>query len=485
MTENHDLNTPSKGAEGWHTPLNENFQTLDAAVPVTGTDSSRSAYEPKQGALYLAVDTGVFYRGTGTTWEPIGELAPYDGGDDGNGGGGGDDGGDSNYFDGDRLRSSEYDSLQAAVNAASARDRVLVDTDHVLNDWVTLKSDILVLGDGGTIRAADGTGSDVLRPENVTNVWIDGVTIDGGWEGPDGDGGNVGTRLIGGINPGPVSNLRVTNCTLRNSGLNAIELGEKGGATIEDVYVANNTITNARNHGVVIWAEDDPGESTVRNAIVEDNLVERFHRAQGIGFFGRGNSYVENVAILNNRVKDTATTDMAGAAVALEENVRYGIAYGNDVTGRRGAKNGCAVTKSAKDCAVLRNRVDGAQGGITALSFAFFDGDPNAPVDRAVFARNYATDADHGFSYQKIDGRVHVANNRFENTGSPVINDRGDNTGTITFENNGAGVSDAGLPASRGTGVSYSDARSSVEASWSRGSVDPNDPVEVSVSVDV
>ncbi|MFB6077867.1 MAG: hypothetical protein ABEJ80_02670 [Halarchaeum sp.] len=75
MTDNHDLNTPAKGTLDWNVPLNENFERLDAAVEIRDVRANRSNYVPKDGAKFLATDTGRVYLGDGTSWSEIGSIA--------------------------------------------------------------------------------------------------------------------------------------------------------------------------------------------------------------------------------------------------------------------------------------------------------------------------------------------------------------------------------------------------------------------------
>jgi hypothetical protein len=94
MTENHDYNTPSQGTTNWHVPVNANWEALDTDIEVRDTDANKSNYTPKDGAKYLATDTGVVYLGDGSSWNeaPISGSNPnaaevyasdYSGGDGG------------------------------------------------------------------------------------------------------------------------------------------------------------------------------------------------------------------------------------------------------------------------------------------------------------------------------------------------------------------------------------------------------------------
>lgn len=73
-TPNHEYNVPEPGAKRWHEPLNDNFRSLDRDVELRGPAAERESYQPKQGAKYLATDTGAVYIGDGSSWSEIGNL---------------------------------------------------------------------------------------------------------------------------------------------------------------------------------------------------------------------------------------------------------------------------------------------------------------------------------------------------------------------------------------------------------------------------
>ena len=77
-TDNHGYETPARGTEDWHEPLNQNFEMLDVDVEVRDVAANRSAHEPKSGAKFLELDTGVVYVGDGTEWVPTLAMAYYD-----------------------------------------------------------------------------------------------------------------------------------------------------------------------------------------------------------------------------------------------------------------------------------------------------------------------------------------------------------------------------------------------------------------------
>lgn len=68
MTDNHDYETPEKGRNDWHLPLNNNFEQIDTDVEVRDIESELGTYRPKNGAKFFATDTGAVYIGDGTEW---------------------------------------------------------------------------------------------------------------------------------------------------------------------------------------------------------------------------------------------------------------------------------------------------------------------------------------------------------------------------------------------------------------------------------
>lgn len=71
---NHDYQTPAEGTTDWHIPLNDNFTQMDTDVEIRDVDANRDQYNPKNGAKFLATDTGTIYLGDGSSWSRIGEI---------------------------------------------------------------------------------------------------------------------------------------------------------------------------------------------------------------------------------------------------------------------------------------------------------------------------------------------------------------------------------------------------------------------------
>ena len=80
-TPNHEYNTPDEGTMNWHEELNDNFEALDTGVEIRDNSGNINDYEAKDGAKFLATDTGEVSLGVGGSWESVGSL-------NGNGGGG-------------------------------------------------------------------------------------------------------------------------------------------------------------------------------------------------------------------------------------------------------------------------------------------------------------------------------------------------------------------------------------------------------------
>lgn len=83
MTKNHNFTTPKQGAQNWHVPINENFQKLDTDVEIRDSDSNRGNYQPRDGAKFLATDTGRVYLGNGSKWNLLGTIGSDSGGSSG------------------------------------------------------------------------------------------------------------------------------------------------------------------------------------------------------------------------------------------------------------------------------------------------------------------------------------------------------------------------------------------------------------------
>lgn len=96
-------NTPQEGTLDWHIPLNENFSALNRDVEIRDNAANLDQYEPREGAKFLATDTGTVHIGDGSEWNRLGSL--------------GSGGGSSTADDGSIIAASG--DVQSAIDHAS------------------------------------------------------------------------------------------------------------------------------------------------------------------------------------------------------------------------------------------------------------------------------------------------------------------------------------------------------------------------------
>lgn len=68
-TENHAFQLWNQRDEPWE--YNTDFSELDTKVPIRDTDANKANYNPKDGALFRATDTGALYQGDGVNWVKV------------------------------------------------------------------------------------------------------------------------------------------------------------------------------------------------------------------------------------------------------------------------------------------------------------------------------------------------------------------------------------------------------------------------------
>ena len=382
----------------------------------------------------------------------------------------------SGYFDGDELYSSDYDDLQAAVDDAAKRDTVVIDTDHTISANVELPSDLKVEGDGGTLTLDDGADDDVLRTDDCENVWIDGVHIDGNKANQSGAG-----RGIGGASIGSLSNIRVTNCRIEDCWGNGIELvADDAGDVIQDIYIATNEILGTRRHPIVCGVSG--GSATMHDVIYESNTIVGCDIAQHMGFFGHKGSVAENAALIGNDVSK-ADGLQRGSGTSLEEIVHNSIVYANTYDDMMG-KTGPLVTKDGQNNLVARNSVRETKHGAGVQNYDYYE--PDGPPTDNIVTHNDIADCNNGVRLNNLEGGNVVHYNRIRDCDNVI---GGNSTDGAVLIENGSDVpsGDVGLPDEIGDGVSYEtpDGEVGAEASWSRGSPNPDDPVQVDVATHV
>lgn len=242
-TENHGLEQPSKGESDWHVPLNENTAALDTLVEIRDSDANKDDYTPKDGAKYLATDTGDVYLGDGSAWTRLGGIDDQEA-----------------IADPDVLDARDYggdvggDQIRAALDDAEAADAAVVvvrghgpddvsqyptatrGTAWLLQSALELPSntvlwlqDTHLFLDGGTeqnlIRnqtAGDGTSD---RNENI-HVRGDGATF------LNGNGRNQNRPIVGEdpqVEPGAMEHFGVFLHKVDRATVSGFQLGRTAG----------------------------------------------------------------------------------------------------------------------------------------------------------------------------------------------------------------------------------------------------------------
>ncbi|MDT3435473.1 hypothetical protein [Haloarcula sp. 1CSR25-25] len=388
----------------------------------------------------------------------------------------------SEYFDGQRLYSSDYSSLQAAVDDASVRDVVVVDANETLTSTLRIKDDIKLEGDGGTLSVpSDGDhGIGLYGP--LKNVWIDGLTLIGPGQKPVLEG-NYG---IGGPGDnGPLQNIRITNNRIEEFPNNGISFTVWGSNDADDIYVANNTVVNSGSHGMVFGC-GEVGESNsneISNLLVENNIVDGVDQAQGIGTFGHSGGVTHHVAFVGNVSGRQTQNDRGGTAMAFEEDTHHCVAYGNEThTWNRG--NLGVIAKNGQYNLIANHYAHDGPSGLNCNNYNYYL--PEGPPTKNIYTHNYVDNCNKGVHYKNIDSPGNVFyHNRFSNVGTelslgaPALDGSSDQPRVWDRTTD----SDTGLLDTIGDGATFTTPSGEVGAdvSWQRGSTDPSDPVVVTV----
>ncbi|MFD1647745.1 right-handed parallel beta-helix repeat-containing protein [Haloarchaeobius litoreus] len=175
MTDYHGYNTPSQGTTDWHVPINENFDRLDTDVTVWDSAGNRGAYTPKDGAHFVAEDTGAVYRGDGSSWTQIGSIAESDTGDAPG----------SAYYN----KVTSWGDLQGAIDAAheAGGGTVLLAAGEYgplgVDDQITMKGNVTLRGEGpGVTHIVYEGGDDSLigdRQEADSDMVLGDLSVAG------------------------------------------------------------------------------------------------------------------------------------------------------------------------------------------------------------------------------------------------------------------------------------------------------------------
>jgi len=376
------------------------------------------------------------------------------------------------------------------LDAANPGDTVVVDTDHQVADRQPASievpiSDIKIEGDGtSVIEAANANpAGDILRIENKENVWVDNLIIDA--RSGEGDGN---ARNIGGQDVGTLNNIRITNCVCKNSGRNAINfVNDDTAGDLTDFYIANNTVNFADGHGILIGVYDNAGSARIENVIFENNTVTDTD-SQALGMFAVGNNAsAENILYVDNTIDQPTSTDTQGSNSAFEDDVSYAAYYANEIiSGPDTLQGAITVTKDGEQNIVARNKVRNGGRMIVVEDRQPFRG---GPPRRNLVIGNDCRGGNHGVYYDELDGDLQISDNRIRDCRN-VVTDASTNTGgNYKIFNNGPQVSrsESGLPDRIQNPVEFVDSRGDTVGAiaWNRGSPESDEPVRVTVSVNL
>ena len=72
VTDLHGYTVPTTGDGDYDSTFDTYFTDVDSDIPIKDTDANKSNYTPKDGATFIATDTGAVYNGDGSTWTLVG-----------------------------------------------------------------------------------------------------------------------------------------------------------------------------------------------------------------------------------------------------------------------------------------------------------------------------------------------------------------------------------------------------------------------------
>jgi hypothetical protein len=242
---NHELTIPQRGVNNWHVPINGNFEQLDRDVEIRDLAANRDSYEPKQGALFRATDTGNLYRGTGSEWirqDPPGVLVDWASITDFNAGNDGDD---------------ASATLKTALE--SVRNVYIPQGSYRLAKPLKFSSlsDRRIFG-SGTLRYPQDGSEYMFEFEKSSGIEIYGISFDGNEKNTN-DYGAV--RFVG------CSDISVRNCQFYSWGNSDGYTDEPHTVATrgsDDVDILYNSIVDSGGKGISVYAFDDDQTDSIR-----------------------------------------------------------------------------------------------------------------------------------------------------------------------------------------------------------------------------
>jgi uncharacterized secreted repeat protein (TIGR03808 family) len=265
--------------------------------------------------------------------------------------------------------------LQRAIDAsAEARVPLWLPAGTYIAADLTLPSGAQIYGIRGATRLMLGHGASIVASARADQVTLQGLVFDGRREFLPKDRGLISLRHTRGV--------RILDCIVQESGGDGILLegieGEVAHSTVigaahaairsidaRGLVIAQNTILNAGNGGILVWRSQagDDGTQVLANRI--ENVEAR---AGGTGENGNGINVFRaaNVIVADNRLKNCAFSAVRGNS-ASNLHVR-----GNAVTN---VGEVAIFSEFAFEGAVIANNgIDGAAIGVSITNLHQYGG---------------------------------------------------------------------------------------------------------------
>ncbi|APW96751.1 copper-binding protein [Halobiforma lacisalsi AJ5] len=290
----------------------------------------------------------------------------------------------------------EFDSAQAAVDAAEAGDTVVLEGQF--EERVTVDTP------GVTLEAAERDGAVIDGGEEGTVVEIraDDVTLENVWIRNSGYDKNVDDSgvLVNGSDA-TLSALRVTDVAF------GVWIGDVDGATVEDTLIAGreDVETSQRGNGIHLWETTDAELRNNAITTVRDGIYYQW--AEGV--HAEGNAMwdmrygVHYMYSNDNVLEDNVAFDNdVGYAlmVSYELTMRDNVAANNDGTSGHGI-----LLKDVEDSTVVGNELVGNGNGLYV-----YNAQDNRLADNLLLENDVGVHITAGSSGEVVTGNSFIAN---------------------------------------------------------------------------
>lgn len=334
MTDNHNYETPERGATDWDKSLNTNFRYIDRDVEIRDIDSAKGDYNPKNGAKFLATDTENVYVGSGNEWL--------------------------------RLATSGEDPLFDAVSASEVVDRNSGNSYSVDElaggsggGSVEPPVDAIVTLDGGTPTAyrADGTQ---IGQDSDTAVVIEAAVSD------------VGENSVIEIEAGefPINSRAnlISRMTLRGAGMGNTVLNCQSSSS-----VLSNGVTDIEYLSIEGITVDGQNQGDFTGFVIggfdEFPKFSRIKRCEAINCGPRGNNSTPSILIsggTGNRIEGCRASNCSSVSIEIKKGqnpvIRDCLVRNGNYQSNVGFCHGISAEKS-KGGIIANNYIEGPAFG--------------------------------------------------------------------------------------------------------------------------